>query len=140
MPLLTPVAHCVRQRGAIPAGKGYPPFAGPVVRFHRLPAKLFARQAKQVADRMQTSMQLSRGGINFHLHFTEGKGLRQNMQHPFAAHSHRLNHLPGNPSTVRRLTAPLRVKQRPIQFDGVTAIRFCSAGDDLARPSVASLV
>ncbi len=88
---------------------------------------------------MQTSMQLSRGGINFHLHFTEGKGLRQNMQHPFAAHSHRLNHLPGNPSTVRRLTA-LRVKQRPIQFDGVTAIRFCSAGDDLGAPSVASLV
>ncbi|MFH7115838.1 hypothetical protein ACHWGW_18970, partial [Klebsiella pneumoniae] len=32
--------------------------------------------AGQVAGRMQTSMQLSRGGINFHLHFTEGKGLR----------------------------------------------------------------
>ena len=91
---------------------------------------------------MQTSMQLSRGGINFHLHFTEGKGLRQNMQHPFAAHSHRLNHLPGNPSTVRRLTAPLRVKQRPIQFDGVTAIRFCSAGDDLGAPvgSIAGVI
>ncbi len=74
MPLLAPVAHWRPAARRYSCWQGYPPFAGPVVRFHRLPAKLFARQAKQVAGRMQTSMQLSRGGINFHLHFTEGRG------------------------------------------------------------------
>jgi hypothetical protein len=49
------------------------------------------------------------------------------MQHAVAAHNNRLNHLPGYPAAVCRLTTSLRVKQRPIQFDGVTAIRFCGA-------------
>lgn len=128
--LRLPCLHLAQQRagvgyhGVVPAGESDPPLARPVVRFHRLPAKLFARQAKQVAGGMQAGMQVSRGGIYSHLHFTEGKRLRQNMQHAVAAHDNRLNGLTSYPAAIRRLTAPLRVKQRPIQFDGVAAIRF----------------
>jgi hypothetical protein len=39
----------------------------------------------------------------------------------------------GNPAAIRRLPAALRVKQRAIQLNGIAAIGFAQAVDDLRK-------